>query len=68
MLTALRGQPEVAHAELRNSHLLIKLRGESRIGPLVSLLVHAGASVEEIRRGKASLEEVFLTLMEEESP
>lgn len=68
MLTALREQPEVVHTELHNSRLLIKLRGESKIGPLVSLLVHAGASVEEIRRGKASLEEVFLTLMEEESP
>ncbi len=67
MLTTLREQPEVAHAELHNSHLLIELRGESKIAPLVSLLVHAGASVEEVRRGKASLEDVFLTLMEEES-
>lgn len=67
MLTTLREQPEVADVELHNSHLLIKLRGENRIGPLVSLLVHAGATVEEVRRGKASLEEVFLTLMEEEN-
>jgi tmRNA-binding protein len=29
-------------------------------------LVSAGAEVEEVRRGKASLEEVFLTLMGEE--
>jgi ABC-2 type transport system ATP-binding protein len=36
------------------------------MGPLVSLLVHAGAEIEEVRRGKASLEDVFLTLMEEE--
>ena len=43
-----------------------ELRGESKMGPLVSLLVHAGAEVEEVRRGKASLEDVFLTLMEEE--
>jgi len=34
--------------------------------PLVTLLVRAGAEVEEVRRGKASLEDVFLTLMEEE--
>jgi len=67
MLTTLREQPEVIHAELLNNHLLIELRGESKISPLVSLLVHAGTSVEEVRRGKASLEEVFLTLMEEES-
>ncbi len=67
MLTALREQPDVVHAELHNGHLLIALRGGSKIGPLVSLLVRAGASVEEVHRDKASLEEVFLTLMEEES-
>ena len=67
MLTTLSEQPEVVHAELQHNHLLIELRGESKMGPLVSLLVHAGASVEAVSRGKASLEEVFLTLMEEES-
>ena len=66
MLATLRERPEVAHAELHNSHLLLELRGESKIGPLVGLLVQAGAEVEEVRRGKASLEDVFLTLMEEE--
>jgi len=66
MLTTLREQPEVAHAELHNSHLVLELRGESKMGPLVSLLVHMGAEIEEVRRGKASLEDVFLTLMEEE--
>jgi ABC-2 type transport system ATP-binding protein len=66
MLTTLRDRPEVAHADLHNSHVLIELRGESEVGPLVSLLVQAGAEVEEVRRGKASLEDVFLTLMEEE--
>jgi hypothetical protein len=30
-------------------------------------MVGAGVQVEEVRRGKASLEEVFLTLMEEEA-
>jgi ABC-2 type transport system ATP-binding protein len=68
MLAALRERPEVAHVELHNSHLLIELRGESEMGPLVALLVQAGASVEEVHRGKASLEEMFLTLMEEEKP
>lgn len=66
MLATLRERPEVAHADLHNSHLLLELRGESEVGPLVSLLVQAGASVEEVRRGKASLEDVFLTLMEED--
>lgn len=67
LLTTLREQPEVAHAELHDSHLLIELCGESKVGSLVRLLVNAGASVEEVRRGKANLEDVFLTLMEEEN-
>jgi ABC-2 type transport system ATP-binding protein len=66
-LALLRERPEVADVELQNNHLTIELRGESEVGPLVSLLVHAGAEVEEVRKGKASLEDVFLTLMEEEN-
>jgi hypothetical protein len=30
------------------------------------MMVAAGVQVEEVRKGRASLEEVFLTLMEEE--
>src|SRR5713101_7772557 len=66
-LALLRERPEVANVQLHNSHLTIELRGESKIGPLVSLIVRSGAEVEEVRRGKASLEAVFLTLMEEEN-
>jgi len=66
-LALLRERPEVAHVALHNSHLTIELRGESQIGPLVSLIVRSGGEVEEVRRGKASLEDVFLTLIEEEN-
>jgi hypothetical protein len=30
------------------------------------MLVHAGVQIEEVRKGSASLEEVFLTLMQQE--
>lgn len=66
MLALLRARPEIAAAEAQNGRLSIDLRQEAATAPLVSLLVGAGAEVEEVRRGKASLEEVFLTLMEEE--
>ncbi len=66
ILAQLLARPEVASAELQNGHLLIELRQGNEIGPLVSLIVAGGGQVEEIRRGKASLEEVFLTLMEED--
>ena len=65
-LSLLRERPEVAAASVQNDHLTIDLRAETDTAPLVSLLVGAGVQVEEVRRGKASLEEVFLTLMEEE--
>jgi ABC-2 type transport system ATP-binding protein len=65
-LALLRGRPEVTAAALQNGHLAIDLRQETSTAPLVSLLVGAGVEVEEVRRGKASLEDVFLTLMEEE--
>lgn len=65
-LDLLRARPEVAAAEVENRHLEIDLRQETDVAQLVSMLVSAGVQVEEVRRGKASLEEVFLTLMEEE--
>ena len=65
-LSLLRARPEVAGAEARNGQLSIDLLQEAPTAPLVSLLVGAGAEVEEVRRGKASLEEVFLTLMGED--
>jgi len=66
MLNLLRTRPEVVAAGVQNEHLAIDLREGTDVAPLVSLMVSAGVQVEEVRRGKASLEEVFLTLMEEE--
>ena len=67
-LRPLRGDPNVAAVEAANGHLVIDLQQEAAAAPLVSLLVGAGAQVEEVRRGVASLEEVFLTLMREDPP
>ncbi len=66
-LTILQARPEVARVETQNNHLLIELRGESPIGPLVTLIVQSGGEVEEINRSGASLEDLFLTLMKEEN-
>jgi ABC-2 type transport system ATP-binding protein len=65
-LSLVRSRPEVAAVDANNGHLSIDLCQEATTAPLVSLLVSAGVQVEEVRRGKASLEEVFLMLMEEE--
>ncbi len=63
----LRQRPEVARVELQNNRLNIELCQESGNAPLVSTIVQSGGEVEEIHRGEASLEEVFLTLMKEEN-
>jgi ABC-2 type transport system ATP-binding protein len=62
----LRARPGVAGVEMHNGHLEIDLSEDTDSASLVSLVVSEGAQVQEVRRGKASLEEVFLTLMEEE--
>jgi ABC-2 type transport system ATP-binding protein len=66
VLALLRARPEVLSLELQDHRLLVTLQGAPDTAPLVSLLVGAGVQVEEVRRGNPSLEEVFLTLMEEE--
>jgi ABC-2 type transport system ATP-binding protein len=67
-LAALRARPEVVSIEATNGRLSITLRTDANaeVAPLVSLLVGCGAQVEEVRKGKASLEEAFLDLVEEE--
>jgi ABC-2 type transport system ATP-binding protein len=66
ILALLCARAEVASAEVRNGRLIIYLRGKTDVAPLVSLVVGAGVQVEQVRPCQASLEEVFLTLMEEE--
>lgn len=66
VLASLQARPEVSKVEQRDNRLFIELSDVVDTAPLVSLLVSAGAQVEEVHRDSASLEEVFLTLMEEE--
>lgn len=66
MLDLLRARPEVAAAARANSHLELDLRPGADVAPLVSLLVGAGAQIEEVRRGQASLEDVFVELVDDE--
>ena len=65
-MARIRAHPQVVAAEVHNGRLNIDLCEETDAAPLVSLLVGTGARVEEVRRGKANLEEAFIQLMEEE--
>lgn len=66
LLEQLRVRTDVVAVELRGGVLALELREAAETAPLVALLVAQGAAVEEVRRIDASLEAVFLNLMEEE--
>jgi ABC-2 type transport system ATP-binding protein len=65
VVSTLLGHPSVRTAVREDGRLLLELQRGEQIAPLVSLLVHHGAEIEEVRKGSLNLEEVFLTLVEE---
>ena len=65
-LGMLRNQPLVTAIELHDNRLTIQLGKDIETAPLINSLVTAGVQIDEVRRGKASLEEVFIKLVEEE--
>jgi len=66
ILSNVRGRPEVRGVAAGDGKLTIELKPGVPTAPLVRLLVTSGAEVEEVRKSKASLEDLFLTLVEEE--
>ncbi|NPV06836.1 MAG: ABC transporter ATP-binding protein [Anaerolineae bacterium] len=66
VVSALRQRPEVVSVRVREGRLEVEVQEGAASAPLVSQVVAAGGEVEEVVRPRASLEEVFLTLMEEE--
>lgn len=67
ILLRLRQDPCIQIAELRNGHLFIEMHDNADPAPIIGQLVSAGVMVREVRRSQASLEDVFVTLMEENS-
>jgi len=67
MLAKLRSHVEVREVTHAGEKLIIRIRPGVPAAPLVRLMVESGAEVEEVHKGKASLEELFLTLVEEET-
>ncbi len=66
LLTHLRHREDVTSAETESGRLLFTLAPNCQAAPVVRFLVQSGVDIEEIRKGTASLEEAFLTIMEEE--
>jgi ABC-2 type transport system ATP-binding protein len=65
LVRQVESQSYVSRVTAHDTKLSVELRDTNDPAPLVALLVTEGASIEEVHRGAASLEEVFLSLMEE---
>ncbi len=65
MLATLRQQDGVAQAFVEGGRIVLVLKNGGDVAPLVSLIVREGGEVQEIRSPQGSLEEVFLTMMQE---
>ena len=63
VLAQLRQQEQVVDAHPQNGKLVIHLKQTREIAPLIRMLVHAGAQIEEVRKDNANLEETFLALV-----
>jgi len=66
IINLLRAREEVSNIKIRNNHLLIELVKDVDTSPIVKLLVSEKVEIEEVHKGKATLEDVFLTLIKEE--
>jgi ABC-2 type transport system ATP-binding protein len=66
VLEQLQAHPMVESVSRQNGHLDILLAGMADTSTLVSFLLNLGVQIEEVRKNKADLEDVFLRLMEEE--
>ena len=68
LLASLRARRDIASAQVENGRLLLELADQQvKMAPIITALVEGGVQIEEARRGQASLEDVFLSLMEEDS-
>lgn len=66
IVAMLRAMPDVASVRWENSHVSIELEHGTEVAPLVNMLVGAGVQIEGVHKNEASLEDVFLDLMQED--
>jgi ABC-2 type transport system ATP-binding protein len=67
LLARLKALADVREVELVNQHLVVTVQPGAQFSGITALLVGGGAAVEDIRRGKASLEDAFLDLVEDKT-
>ena len=67
VVDGIKANPLVKKIDLHNNRLVLDLTDLSRSHEIVTQLVLAEAQIDEVRKEKADLEEVFLSLVEEEN-
>ena len=67
VLKALHESSDVKSAAANDGHLVLEMRNDAAVPQIVRMLVAQGVEIEEVLKDKASLEDVFLTLVEEEA-
>lgn len=65
VVNLLLARPEVRGINRADSRLELRLAPEVDLAPLVTLAVSSGALIEEVRKPEATLEELFMDLVEE---
>lgn len=66
VIDGLRRNALVSHVQQRNGQVVMDLNDMARSYEIVAQLVGAGVQIDEVRKEKADLEDVFLRLVEEE--
>lgn len=66
VLGELRALPTVSAVHNEAGQIVVEFHQSASSAPIVNLLVQAGAQIEEVRKGKADLEQAFLSLLEQE--
>ncbi len=66
LLAQVQARPEVTALRSKNNHYVLEMQQGHQLAPILTQLVMGGAQIEEVRKNKASLEELFLELVEDE--
>jgi ABC-2 type transport system ATP-binding protein len=67
VIDSLRGNALISRVQQHNGQVVIDLNDMTRSHEIVTQLVVAGVQIDEVRKEKADLEDVFLRLVEEEN-
>lgn len=66
LLDQLSADRSVRALRQQNGHIVLEMNPQADIAPVISRLVAGGAEIEEVRKSRATLEDIFLELVEDE--